>query len=247
MSDRIKSILAKFYGSDPQGYPIENFILRHGRPFAGIPRPQGLRKKSAKMCFQNATLLAFDREDLGYAEGFACSPSDGVPFLHAWCVEDGKAIDPTLSTPEKYGFFGVIFPRPLLHKYIALNKTYGLLSSDAAREIGRKLACKAKSGTCAAGNALVEGATVVHCRRRFAIAGPPHAALRLNFHHLDHVRRHAHPVLGIANQRAERDADPSSQVRGAPVLGGGVAHKWDAVGHDPGGQLISNRNRGAHQ
>lgn len=71
-----------------------------------------------KYCFQNALMIAKQRPELQYCEGFA---TNVIPTEHAWLVAaDGRVVDPTwvllFDDPSWFGraadYFGIVLPVP---------------------------------------------------------------------------------------------------------------------------------------
>lgn len=98
-------------------------VVDYGRPYIGINRPKGYRKRRAKHCFLNPALLALT--DRGtYVEGFASSPNVGIVH-HAWISLDGAhAIDTTRDEPADCHYFGISFPNKIVARYAMLNDGY---------------------------------------------------------------------------------------------------------------------------
>lgn len=106
-------------------YCLEDFILKNGQPFEISPLPKNIKRGAMKECFRNSAMLAMENADYFYAEGFAFSI---IPTIHGWCANrEGKAIDPTWDDGKEY--FGVIFKRDYLFKYLLKYKRYGLIEN----------------------------------------------------------------------------------------------------------------------
>jgi hypothetical protein len=99
----------------PSGLHIMRAVVDHGRPYIGINRPKGYRKRKDKQCFWNAADLALS--DRGtYVEGYASTPR-GV-IHHAWVTLDGvHAIDPTWRDPAECYYVGIAFPKEIVARY----------------------------------------------------------------------------------------------------------------------------------
>ena len=107
------------------GHPalLQRFVLRNGKAYAWRPRIGP--KLPAKLCFQNAALLAL--KGMGtYVEGLALRPGMGIIIHHAWLDVDGEAMDPTWEAAEDNQYFGVGIPTPMLQEELLRNGTYGL-------------------------------------------------------------------------------------------------------------------------
>jgi len=104
---------------------VEDWVLKNGRHWTPAPLPKDVELMTIKECFKNAALLALERPDLTYVEGFATIGL--VPVLHAWCVDDeGRVIDPTW--PEGgIEYYGVPFDRRWLIRELAKVKYYGFI------------------------------------------------------------------------------------------------------------------------
>jgi hypothetical protein len=94
-------------------------VVAHGRPYVGVGRPKGYRKRKAKQCFYNAAMLAVAGRGT-YVEGYACR--DGYrdwPMHHAWITLDGvHAIDPTWDDPADAYYAGIAFPTEIMARHI---------------------------------------------------------------------------------------------------------------------------------
>lgn len=62
-----------------------------------------------KECFVNAYRLHF-AEGYDYVEGFVYSPQAPMLIHHAWCHDEGAAIEPTLQARIEVEYFGIIIP-----------------------------------------------------------------------------------------------------------------------------------------
>jgi hypothetical protein len=100
------------------GVTIEPYVIEHGRPFTGIKRPKGYRRRAEKQCFHNAAMLAIEGKGT-YVEGYAVSPTSGILIHHAWVTaDDARAIDVTWTDPEQAAYFGVPIPNIVLAKLL---------------------------------------------------------------------------------------------------------------------------------
>ena len=75
-------------------HPVSQFILEHGQPFRGIPRPKELtRGRSGRALVETAAIandVADPNGEYAYAEGFVTNPSAlGHTYYHAWLVRNG--------------------------------------------------------------------------------------------------------------------------------------------------------------
>jgi hypothetical protein len=106
---------------------MERFVLRNTvGEMVGVPCTEPTGKP--KMCFMNAAHLAFDA-CLPYVEGYCMSNDIAFPFHHAWCVDGGDIIDPTIKDPTKYRYIGVEIPHDDLRKQLLDNGVYGILDT----------------------------------------------------------------------------------------------------------------------
>lgn len=111
----------------PEGWVYscaEEFVLKNGRQWTPAPLPPDISKMTVKECFKNATLLALERRDLTYVEGYAVGI---IPVNHAWCVDaEGRVVDPTW--PEVgTEYYGVPFDKEWLFREVEKMKYYGLI------------------------------------------------------------------------------------------------------------------------
>ena len=88
----------------------------------------------AKECFANASNWVFDCPTLLYGEGLALEKSSGFLFAHAWCVQDGHVLEPTLREVSEYEYFGIVVEQQTLIDWIDLQRTYGLLDGDCTAQ-----------------------------------------------------------------------------------------------------------------
>jgi hypothetical protein len=131
----LKDMLRAFQGKGWSARSAMRAVINHGRPYVGVKRPKGYRKRKAKYCFHNAAMLAIEGRGT-YVEGFA-SFLDGMPIHHAWVTLDGvHAIDVTWTwrDPADCSYFGIAFPTQILARHFYL---IPLLSNSSAglREI----------------------------------------------------------------------------------------------------------------
>jgi len=103
-------------GMPPMPYAMQA-VLDHGRPFVGVGRPKGFRKRADRQCFYNAWSSAI-RGGGEYVEGYALPNNDwGTPVHHAWITLDGvHAIDQTWRVPGQ-AYIGIQFPRKIASRY----------------------------------------------------------------------------------------------------------------------------------
>jgi hypothetical protein len=71
------------------------FLLDYGWWYEPVSLPKDVAKGNPNECYQNALLLALERDELVYVEGFAAGPG-GLRIHHAWVTDGkGRAFDPT--------------------------------------------------------------------------------------------------------------------------------------------------------
>jgi hypothetical protein len=118
-------IRGRIYGN----VKVEEAVLEHGRPFIGIERPKGYRRRAAKQCFVNAGDLAYRGRGV-YVEGFAMLDNN-FPFHHAWITRDGvQAIDVTLTDPGPgVSYLGIPFSLEVLERWIGKRGHWTLLDA----------------------------------------------------------------------------------------------------------------------
>lgn len=115
---------------------LQRFVLAHGREWTAARLPRGVRRGQTGMCFMNATLLAFNRIDLTYCEGWAYRPGL-IPLEHAWCVDrGGRVLDPTWDRPEICEYYGVRIDTDRLMDLVGANGYYGLFQGPRGLNLG---------------------------------------------------------------------------------------------------------------
>lgn len=106
---------------------LSEFVLRHGRAWQPAPLPPDLTPMAKQQCFRNAALLAMEKPNLVYCEGWALGI---VPVEHAWCVDErGRVIDPTWIKPPGIEYFGIAFKTPYLFRVLRDSERYGLIDN----------------------------------------------------------------------------------------------------------------------
>jgi hypothetical protein len=104
-------------------YSIEDFILKNGKQMKEGVLPKGVKRGKMMDCFKNAFELAQEK-GYSYCEGYAFSM---LHTNHAWCLHDGKVVDPTWTDGVDY--FGVEFPMNTVRKIILKSEHYGILDT----------------------------------------------------------------------------------------------------------------------
>jgi hypothetical protein len=111
-------------------HDIKRFIVEYGRVFKPAPRPHEVRKRAAKRCFYNATMLAQIDSKFGYAEGY-CKCAGTWFFEHAWNVQANTVVDSTLCDPEQATYIGIaVSPEQLWPELSSKSGKCGLLMVD---------------------------------------------------------------------------------------------------------------------
>lgn len=127
----IERALDQSVRSQPDQSPIAAFILKYGRYFVGEPLPAGIKRGHLQECYANAAMLALkDDPAASYAEGYAYKSDLLSPFLHAWCVRDGRVLDNTLHHPEDFDYFGIVISKAKLIENERATGTYGVLTGE---------------------------------------------------------------------------------------------------------------------
>jgi hypothetical protein len=126
--------------------PKYAFMCQHGQVFEGSQRPAWVEQGRPKRCYENADALAWHtmNHDVPccYTEGFAMG-RDGSLFDHAWCVRDGRVIDPTLRDIIGHEFIGVVVPLRILWLHQVEFKYFGCFHGKRGEQfIDRWLAAK---------------------------------------------------------------------------------------------------------
>ena len=102
-------------------------IATNGRPFKPIPRPKGVRLRSAKQCYRNVGNFVLEHEsDFLYCEGLAVSGDGAHCVPHAWIcpIETWQAVDVTWRQPG-VAYFGIALAEPALVRAMNKSMTYG--------------------------------------------------------------------------------------------------------------------------
>jgi hypothetical protein len=101
----------EFLGLCPN-HPVYAHLLRHGRPFDGKPKPDGvgLRTSRQTFCYRNALRAALRNPRFIYSEGVAKLVGFGGFTEHAWLLDtaDGRAVDIAWRTPSAE-YYGIAF------------------------------------------------------------------------------------------------------------------------------------------
>ena len=135
-ADNLKSYLRMVAEMHGPGQPnVPNFLLKNGRTFRVTEKTYEGKRKTAKLCYMNATQAALSDPDLTYVEGYITV--HGVPIQHAWNVNKaGDVIDPTITKSEHVsGYFGVPFNHDYLARAALKNKVYGLLGHASMKTL----------------------------------------------------------------------------------------------------------------
>jgi hypothetical protein len=145
-----KSILDQLSSMDSMtkirpGYVYKHMydiVLKEGSFYNPAPKPADVRQGQPKQCFTNAAMLAFERPDLTYVEGYAIAWGS-IPLAqgHAWCVDrKGNVVDNTWSNitgrdgVAGTAYFGIPFSTEFVRKTIlAKGKDSVLMPSDIKR------------------------------------------------------------------------------------------------------------------
>lgn len=56
----LKDMLRAFQGKGWSARSAMRAVINHGRPYVGVKRPKGNRKRKVKYCFHNAAMLAIE-------------------------------------------------------------------------------------------------------------------------------------------------------------------------------------------
>jgi len=92
------------------------FFLEQGEAFQGIkkhklPKCDNVDFASYRACHHNALMLVIHDKTYKYFEGYAVPYLNGKPMpptAHAWCLREGKVIDPTWQDRyKKVDYFGI--------------------------------------------------------------------------------------------------------------------------------------------
>jgi hypothetical protein len=112
-----------------------SFILSLGRGWLSQTLPPDVSMGPQRQCYQNAGLLALERSELTYVEGYAC-PVDGIPVNHAWCVDEkGCVVDNTFVRPDLADYYGVPVSRGALQSLVADLGHWGLFAEHMTPDL----------------------------------------------------------------------------------------------------------------
>lgn len=110
------------------GHPaiMERFVVRNGKSFGGAPYKG--KRGTPKLCFMNAYKMSV-ANNWPYYEGYLVLPNVQLPIHHAWCVDNGQVVDPTIDRPEECSYIGVHIDRGTLDSEMLKHKVYGVLDT----------------------------------------------------------------------------------------------------------------------
>lgn len=108
------------------------YRVQHGILCRAAPLPSDVPAGAKQMCYQNAGMLAAERDDLTYVEGWALG--DAFVTEHAWCIDENRnVIDPTWDTPENAVYFGVPVDTEFMTMATLKSKLWGLFHNMTPR------------------------------------------------------------------------------------------------------------------
>lgn len=106
-----------------------SFCMTHGVLKTSSPLPKGISRGMAKLCFENAGMLALTHPDqLIYCEGWAQMPAHrGLTTHHAWCLDrNGNVVDPTWAHKKGHEYLGVPIKTSALRQQVLATKEWGV-------------------------------------------------------------------------------------------------------------------------
>jgi hypothetical protein len=104
---------------------IDEFVLKHGRAFNGVLSACNL--DTPKECYRNAAVRMIST-DQHYVEGYTLNIEIGLPFLHAWIVDDSnQAYETTLKDVHNYRYYGIQFKDRFVTRQMVKWEVYGIL------------------------------------------------------------------------------------------------------------------------
>lgn len=124
-------------GKLPEGYAyvtLERLMLDKAEHFVSAELPDDVERGEMGDCFKNALLLANERRDLDYVEGYGSS--EFLPaILHAWCVDEGgRVVDPTWPDSADRHYFGLRIDTAVACRIVVEAEVYGVIPNDWMRE-----------------------------------------------------------------------------------------------------------------
>jgi hypothetical protein len=138
------------------GHVPSSLILSLGRQWTAQERPADVHLGPQRQCFQNAGLLALERDDLTYVEGYAY-PAGLFPVNHAWCVDaQGRVIDNTLRQPEATDYYGVPISRSTQQTRVQESGYWGLFAEQMTLEFLKACLADVQAGAWPADMAAAE-------------------------------------------------------------------------------------------
>lgn len=117
---------------------IVDLLLAEGCFWKAHPLPVGVRRGEPKMCYRNATRLAWSRPgQLTYCEGYAFPSGLDCPIEHAWCVDHaGWVVDNTWNDSQGALYFGIPLALKFVSNVLARKQTFGVVFDGVS---GREL------------------------------------------------------------------------------------------------------------
>lgn len=111
-------------------------VMEKGQVFEGATYLQHPHFSTPKECFTNAIhILAEGLEGASYCEGYVVSPDVPILIHHAWIVQEGRVIEPTLTEREGSVYMGIVIPDVMDW----LGDHYGIFdASDFIESLGYK-------------------------------------------------------------------------------------------------------------
>ena len=115
---------------------VEDMVLQLGKFDVVQPRPKGVRRGKARLCFMNAFHLMNIRDGYTYVEGIAMPSNTLFPVHHGWCVdESGKVVDPTWKDGAAY--CGIHLNTTFVLRRVLKKRTYGVLGDRDSFDLYR--------------------------------------------------------------------------------------------------------------
>lgn len=117
------------------GVVVGDFYLELGQAHSPAPLPDDVQPGKMRECYMNAGMLATNRPEFAYCEGFALR--HGLfPMHHAWCLDKkGQVIDPTWPHHEKNEYLGVALNPMFVVTSSLKTGLWGILSERLPAEV----------------------------------------------------------------------------------------------------------------
>jgi hypothetical protein len=115
---------------DKIGHPaiMQKYVIDNGKQFKNVELSDKLGKP--KLCFMNAAHEVWNNPDLEYVEGYMILSSIPILIHHAWVYDKVRKVAIEVTTKDVGAdYFGVVFDRSELNRWLLKNGVYGILDT----------------------------------------------------------------------------------------------------------------------